>query len=213
MTSANPVAGSGEHPPGGTPLQRHLAGAVSPRPGPLDAMRAAQRMFLAGERVDMGVLAGTLGVDRATLYRWVGSRDQLLAELLWDLVDRTVADLRAPPVDGSPPAAAEVVTGAARAVIACAGMQRFLDREGALALKLLTTTASAFQQRLVALLAEVVDTDRRQGRLHSAVPADDLPYVLVRIVESYVYLSLITGEEPDAERASRVIHALLPCSD
>jgi hypothetical protein len=40
--------------------------------------------------------------------------------------------------------------------------------------------------------------------------AADLPYVLVRIMESYVYLSLITGDEPDAARASRVIHALLP---
>jgi hypothetical protein len=34
--------------------------------------------------------------------------------------------------------------------------------------------------------------------------------VLVRIMESYVYLSLITGDEPDAERASCVIRALLP---
>ena len=40
--------------------------------------------------------------------------------------------------------------------------------------------------------------------------AADLPYVLVCIMESYVYLSLITGDEPDAARASRVIHALLP---
>ncbi len=29
-------------------------------------------------------------------------------------------------------------------------------------------------------------------------------------MESYVYLALITGEEPDAERATRVIHARLP---
>jgi hypothetical protein len=33
---------------------------------------------------------------------------------------------------------------------------------------------------------------------------------VVRIIESYVYLSLITGEEPDADRASRVLHILLP---
>ncbi|HWO65140.1 MAG TPA: hypothetical protein VNO31_34395 [Umezawaea sp.] len=33
----------------------------------------------------------------------------------------------------------------------------------------------------------------------------------MRIMESYVYLSLITGDEPDAARAARVIHALLPC--
>jgi Tetracyclin repressor-like, C-terminal domain len=44
----------------------------------------------------------------------------------------------------------------------------------------------------------------------SSVPPADLPYVLVRIMESYVYLSLFTGDQPDAARASSVIHALLP---
>jgi hypothetical protein len=106
--------------------------------------------------------------------------------------------------------AADIVTGAAKATMTNPGTQRFLEREGDLALKLLTTKASEFQQRLIQLIAEVVDADRRNGHLHSAVPAADLPYVLVRIMESYVYLSLITGDEPDAARASSVIHALLP---
>jgi AcrR family transcriptional regulator len=192
--------------PAGTPLRQHLAGAVT-RPGPLDALREAQRMFQAGERVDMRSLAGALGVDRATLYRWVGSREKLLTEVLWHLMDRTVQALRGP---SGRVRAADVVTGAAQAAMANVGMQRFLEREGELALRLLTTKASEFQQRLIGLIADVVDTDRRAGRLHSTVPADDLPYVLVRMMESYVYLSLITGDEPDAERASSVIHALLP---
>jgi Tetracyclin repressor-like, C-terminal domain len=90
------------------------------------------------------------------------------------------------------------------------GAAAYGTREGDLAVKLLTTKASEFQQRLIQLIAEVVDADRRNGHLHSAVPADDLPYVLVRIMESYVYLSLITGDEPDTARAASVIHALLP---
>ena len=48
------------------------------------------------------------------------------------------------------------------------------------------------------------------GRLDAAVPLDDLPYVLVRIMESYIYLGLITGEHPDPDRTARVISALLP---
>lgn len=89
-------------------------------------------------------------------------------------------------------------------------MQSFLEREGDLALRLLTTTGSDFQHRLIELIADVVESDRRDGRLHSQVPREDLPYVLVRIMESYVYVSLITGDRPDAAQASRVIHALLP---
>jgi AcrR family transcriptional regulator len=194
----------------GTPLRRQLAGAGSGRPTALDALHEAQRMFQAGQRVDMQSLARKLGVDRATLYRWVGSREQLLAEVLWNLMARTVQRLRAASGASPGPMAAGIVTGAATATMANPGMQRFLEREGDLALKLLTTKASEFQRRLIQLIAEVVDADRRSGHLHSAVPAADLPYVLVRIMESYVYLSLITGDEPDAARASSVIHALLP---
>jgi len=175
----------------GTPLRRQLAGTGSGRPTALDALREAQRMFQAGQRVDMQSLARKLGVDRATLYRWVGSREQLLAEVLWNLMAKTVQRLRAASGDGRRPTAADIVTGAATATMTNLGMQRFLEREGDLA-------------------AEVLDADRRNGHLHSAVPAADLPYVLVRIMESYIYLSLITGDEPDAARASSVIHALLP---
>jgi AcrR family transcriptional regulator len=198
------------HPAASTPLRRQLDGAASGRPAAIDALREAQRMFQAGQRVDMQSLAKKLGVDRATLYRWVGSREHLLAEVLWNLMARTVQRLRESSGTGSRPVAADIITAAARATMTNPGMQRFLEREGDLALRLLTTKASDFQQRLIALIAEVVDADRQGGYLHSAVPAADLPYVLVRIMESYVYLSLITGDEPDAARASSVIHALLP---
>jgi AcrR family transcriptional regulator len=179
----------------------------------------------------MQALARALAVDRATLYRWVGSRDQLLAEILWSLIDPTIARLReahchpGPPAGSNPamsgpavsgPAgpgqspAAAVVTGTVRAVIANSGMQRFLDREGDLALRLLTTKASDFETRLIRLIGDLVREETAAGRLNPSVPLDDLPYVLVRIMESYVYLGLITGEHPDPDRAARVINALLP---
>lgn len=199
-----------------TPLQRQLAGTATARPTALDAFRLARRTFLAGARVDMQALARALNVDRATVYRWVGSREQLLAEVLWSLIDPTIANLRKTrcqagqsAVPGQSPAAA-VITDTVRAVIANSGMQRFLDREGDLALRLLTTKASDFEARLVALITDLVREETSAGRLTAAVPLDDLPYVLVRIMESYIYLGLITGEHPDPDRAARVINALLP---
>ncbi len=89
-------------------------------------------------------------------------------------------------------------------------MQHFLDREGELALRLLTTRATDFEIRLTSLVGELVDEEASAGRLAAAIPQEDLPYVLVRIMESYIYLGLITGEHPDPDRAARVISALLP---
>ena len=196
-----------------TPLRRQLSGSESARPSALDAFRQARRTFLAGDRVDMQALARTLNVDRATLYRWVGSREQLLAEVLWSLIDPTISRLRAAardPAALSQSPAAAVITGTVRSVIANEGMQRFLDREGDLALRLLTTRASDFETRLIALIGELVSAEAAAGRLSAAVPMDDLPYLLVRVMESYIYLGLITGEHPDPDRAARVINALLP---
>lgn len=88
-----------------------------------------------------------------------------------------------------------------------------MENEGELALRLLTTRAADFQARLLgrvrALLAEALDA----GKMCSDIPLDDLGYVVVRIMESYVYLTLITGEQPDPDRAGRVLHALLPLPD
>lgn len=202
--------------PAGTPLRRQLAGTAGSRPTALDAFRQARRTFVAGDRVDMQALARALAVDRATLYRWVGPREQLLSEVLWSLVDPTITRLRKvhchsgpPAVPGQSPAAA-VITGIVRAVLANQGMQRFLDREGDLALRLLTTRASDFEARLIDLIGDLVREETAAGRLNPSVPAEDLPYVLVRVAESYIYLGLITGEHPDPDRAAQVINALLP---
>jgi len=199
-----------------TPLQRQLAGGATSQPSALDAFRQARRTFLAGDRVDMGALARTLNVDRATLYRWVGSREQLLTEILWSLITRTIATLQTEHLNrnaagpGGESAAAAVINGTVRGVIANQGMQRFLDREGDLALRLLTTKTTDFEARLVDLIGQLLAEEASAGRLNAALPAADLPYVLVRIMESYIYIGLITGEHPDPDRAARVINALLP---
>ena len=204
--------------PADTPLQRQLAGTAPARLTAVDAFRQARRTFLAGDRIDMQALARELNIDRATLYRWVGSREQLLTEILWSLIAQTIETLRTDHI-GSPPSAtggesvaAAIVIGAVRGVIANTGMQRFLDREGDLALRLLTTKTTDFEARLVHLITQMIQQEASAGRLNTAIPIDDLPYVLVRIMESYIYLGLITGEHPDPDRAARVLNALLPIS-
>src|ERR1700752_987961 len=67
-----------------TPLERQLLGEQpAASSNALDAFRLAREKFLAGERIDMSALAGELGVNRGTRYRWVGSRERLLVEVLW----------------------------------------------------------------------------------------------------------------------------------
>jgi AcrR family transcriptional regulator len=193
-----------------TPLQRQLAGGTPTRPTALDAFVVARRAFQAGRRLDMQALAADLGVNRATLYRWVGSREALLREVIWSLTERTFARGLAAPAAGPGSRLAALLAGFVRDVLAHPGMRRLLTEEGEPALRLLTMASGGYQQRLVTLVRKLIVADTATGHLASPVPADDLAYTVVRVIESYVYLKVITGEEPDADRASRVLHALLP---
>jgi len=71
---------------GATALERQLAEAQLPaRPTPIDAFKPARRRFLHGERLDMSTMARELEINRVTLYRWVGSRERLLGEVMFSL--------------------------------------------------------------------------------------------------------------------------------
>lgn len=160
----------------------------------------------------MGLLSRDLGINRATLYRWVGSREQLLVEVLWSLSYRTFEKLMADPATVQPGRgrSASVLDAWLHAVIQNPGMRAFVENEGDLALRLLTTRATDYQSRLLGCVHGLLAEDLDAERVRTEIPLEDLTYVVVRIIESYVYLSLITGEQPDAGRASRVLHALLP---
>jgi AcrR family transcriptional regulator len=182
---------------------------VTPRPTALDAFVRARKRFLAGERVDMSALALELGVSRVTLYRWVGSRDRLLVEVIWSLARRTLETIDAGVAERGPERVVRVVTRFLEAVITNAGMQRWLAEEGEAAMRLLTRAETGFQPRLIDAMHDLLTEEADAGRLDLPVDLHEVAYVIVRLIESYTYLDLITGEQPDARRAEPILRLLL----
>lgn len=197
--------------PAGAKGQARANGAA-PRPNARDAFRLARHRWRSGERVDMSALARELGVNRVTLYRWVGSREQLLVEVIWNLTNHIITSAAAA-VD------AEGVTGAERIIqlvsrfidkaITHGGMQTWLANEGESAMRLLTRHQNGFQPRLVGRLEELLREEVDGGRLDLPADVHEVAYVLEQLVESYVYLLPIAGEQPDARRAEPILRMLL----
>jgi AcrR family transcriptional regulator len=179
------------------------------RPTALDAFLRARKRFLACERIDMSALASELGVSRVTLYRWVGSRDRLLVEVIWSLARRTLDKIEAEADDRGPERVVRIVTRFLEDVISNPGMRRWLAEEGESAMRLLTRHETGFQPRLIDAIHDLLAEQTESGDLALPVELREVAYVIVRLIESYTYLDLITGEEPDARRAEPILRLLL----
>lgn len=183
------------------------------KPDALDAFRVARRWFMTGRRIEMQELAAELGVNRATLFRWVGSRDDLLGEILWSLAERALAAA----FEASDGNGAQRITGGIGHFAAMLDqadfLREFLRRDPERALRILTTRAGTVQSRLVAAIETLLKDEVSQGNLRSPLPRRDLAYLIVRIVESFLYAEFITGEEPDIAMVELAVGALLGRQD
>jgi AcrR family transcriptional regulator len=186
-----------------------MLAAVDPRPDPLAAFRIARAWFLAGDRIEMRELAAELGVNRATLFRWVGNRDDLVAEILWSLAEPTLAAA----IDDAPGHGGQRIATAigqfATQIDQAAFFRDFLRREPERALRILTTRAGTVQSRLVTAIETLLREEVMSGELEPPMPPHDLAYLIVRIVESFVYADIITGERIDVARTEQAIAALV----
>lgn len=192
-----------------TPLQRQLAHAGE-RPTPLDAFHLAKRTILAGQRLDMRALAAELGINRVTLYRWVGARDQLLVEVLWSLTEGTISNVWRELSATPGPRVPEALRRWIRLTIDNPGVRDFLHGESELAIRLLTLRPGGYQPRLLALVHDLIRTDLEEGRATTTLSLDELAFTVVRICESGIYLPVITGAPADPDMVARVVSVLLP---
>jgi AcrR family transcriptional regulator len=190
-----------------TVLARQLAAGPPTRPTVLDAFKLARREFIAGQRVEMQSLAQRLGVSRVTLHRWVGSRDQLLGEVLWSLGRPTLDNARARISSHGGQAVADTMERFLVDVLAVPFMRAFLEREAEIALRILTTSRSDFQARIVAYFRDLITAEMRDSPL--PLDLDDLAYLVIRVGESFCYVDIIAGGQPDPHKAGQAIAALL----
>ena len=190
-----------------TRLHEHVR--QGPAPGPLDALRLARRAFMAGERIDMQSLARELGVNRATLYRWVGTKELLIGEVISQLARETFEAARRDVSGEGPEHIAAVVQRVLEQIHVFQPMRRFLERDPEYALRVLTSKESTVQAGSIAAVRELLEAEVAKGTLSTELELEDLAYVIIRIGESFLYSDVIIGSEPQVEKAGQVVRTLL----
>jgi AcrR family transcriptional regulator len=175
----------------------------------MDVFALARQRFMAGERVEMGALAEELGLNRVTVYRWVGSREQLLVEVLWSLAEPTLNHERQRVKEKGSERVVQVLTTFIVAVLSNKGMTRFVSEEAELAIRLMTRPEAGFQPRLIGWVHDLLEEETSAGRLKLPGELNDCAYGIVRVLESYISLDLIQGVKPDPSRAQHILRLIL----
>jgi AcrR family transcriptional regulator len=195
----------------GTPLTRALRGpAPAPKSAPIDAFRTARSWFLAGRRVDMQQLAAELGVSRATLYRWCGSREQLLGEVIWSINERMLEETRSRSRGTGRPLIIRVLSRSMSRIREFEALRRFVAEDPEYALRILTSNKSVVQGRLIEWCTDLL---RQEVDLRADLDPADLGYAIVRVCESFVWSDMITGAPPATDKAVRIVDLLIAAAE
>jgi len=177
-------------------------------PGPIFA--AAVDTFVAGQRLDMRSLARRIGVARATLYRRVGNREQLLDQVLWWRARHMLADqVRASARLTGTERLSAVIGGVLRAIGTDRPVRLFLESDPETALRLMTGTRSAVHQGMAKALENLIDLERGRGAFDASLDTPTLAFAIVRVSDGFLYGDVIADRTPDISRAVTVIEALL----
>jgi AcrR family transcriptional regulator len=197
-----------------TPLSRLLAEpAAAQRVTALDAFELASKKWQAGERLDIGKLADELGVGRATVFRWVGSREQLYGEVISAAFTQTI-EWAARASTGKGAAFLTAVTrNLLKTLVASKPLRTFISQDPEFALRIMTSNGSPVQARVIGAVRALIEGEVTAGRLRPAIEIDSLAYVIVRIAESFLYRDVITGDPPDDTAATKAIAVLFAAQE
>jgi AcrR family transcriptional regulator len=190
--------------------EEELAGVATTRATPADAFRAALRMFVNEPRVDMGRLVAELGISKATLYRWTGSREQLLSEVLNYFGEQAIAIglERSEGLEGT--ARMEAFFAAfVDSIVTFEPLRRFVRTETPLAFRLLTTRGGLVQSTVARRIADVLAAEAERGTLVLRAPAPDLAYAMTRVIEGFIYNDAMADIDTDVETAVRIVCLLI----
>lgn len=169
----------------------------------------ARERWLEQARLDLGELARDLGIGRATIFRWVGSRDALMGEVIWSFHEPELQRALAESDNRGAALMADLCRESMESVLRYEPMRRWADRDSEYALKILSSETGVIHGRAVAFAQNVLAREVAAGYIEPALPLDELARLLVRIETSFLFSDLACGREPAVDSACKAVNILV----
>jgi AcrR family transcriptional regulator len=159
----------------------------------------------------MSALAVELGIGRATLYRWVGNREDLLATVLAEGTERTFRAAVKDAQGQGVPLVIDCMRRFMHSVLMTPALKALTQREPLLFIRL-ATMPGAIEGRAAELVSELLEQEAATGRVRLALPAPVMAEAIIRICDSHLYAHLLGRNQPEIETALQLVSLLLNAS-
>jgi AcrR family transcriptional regulator len=174
-----------------------------------DVLALAMHRYLRGMRIDVQAIAAELGLGRTTIYRWFGSRDDLIGDVLVRTAEPLLKDARTSAGGSGGRALLDTLDRFNRSLANAPALRRFVEHERDAALRVITSGAGNVQPRIVAMITDLIEEEVRAGAYDPPVEPATLGYAIVRLGEAFLYNDAAAGMRGDVDRLRKVEAALL----
>ena len=166
--------------------------------------------YLRGQRVDLQAIAGELGLGRTTIYRWFGSREELIGDVVFRAAEPLIEAARAGARGRGGAALLDTFDRLNRSFAEASALHRFVEQEREVALRIITSSAGNFHPRMVARITELIEAEVGAGAYEPPVEPATLGYAIVRLAEAFLFND--ASMRSDVDRLREVEAAILGVS-
>jgi AcrR family transcriptional regulator len=165
--------------------------------------------YLRGRRVDVQAIAGELGLGRATIYRWFGSRGKLLGEVIIRATEPVLAEARSGLAGKGGPGLLDTFDRFNRALADAPALRAFVEQERDASLRIIASGAGIVQPRIVELITDLIREEVEAGTYEPTVEPSVLGYAIVKLAQAFLFNDAVVGIRGDVDRLREVEAALL----
>jgi len=174
-----------------------------------EVLALVMHRYLRGLRVDVQAIALELGLGRTTIYRWFGSRDELIGEVIVRAAEPVLEEARRGARGKGAEALLDTFDRFNRGIASSTALRRFVERERDAALRVITSSGGCVQPRIVAMITALIAEEVSAGAYQPPVDPATLGYAIVRLAEAFIFSDAAAGIRGDVDRLREVEAALL----
>ena len=176
---------------------------------PEAVLDAAMYRYLRGRRIDVQAIAAELGLGRATIYRWFGSREDLIGEILFRSAEPLLDAARAEARGRGGRMLLDTFDRFNRSLAEARALQQFVEQERDAALRIIYAGDGKVQPRIVERIVGLIRGEADAGRYDPPLDPATLGYAIVKLAEAFLFSDAVAGVRGDVDRLREVEAALL----